>query len=202
MVWQLYKKQPGFVLGFHGCDESLGKKVIAGKAHLQPSGNKHDWLGDGIYFWESSPQRALQWAHDAMARPETTKGKIKKPFVVGAIIDLGNCCSLFDADALAELREAHEVLQIAHDIEGTPMPTNKGGQPDYALRYLDCAVIELMHEIREESNLPRYDTVRAAFGEGEALYAGTNLTAKHHIQIAVRDPECIKGYFLPIQRKG
>ncbi len=27
-MWELYKTQPSFVLGFHGCDEEVGRAVI------------------------------------------------------------------------------------------------------------------------------------------------------------------------------
>jgi hypothetical protein len=31
-----------FVLGYHGCDESLAARVIAGRSPLRPSGNDYD----------------------------------------------------------------------------------------------------------------------------------------------------------------
>ena len=33
--------------------------------------------------------------------------------------------------------------------------------------------------------------------EGESVYPGAAIYSKTHIQIAVRDPACIMGYFLP-----
>lgn len=199
-MWELYKWSPSFVLGFHGCDEQVGEEVLAGKGHLRRSTNDHDWLGEGIYFWEGSPQRAQEWAEDAKANPKATRGKITTPFVVGAIIDLGICCSLFDTATLQEIRAAFDAMKVAYASAGTPMPENKGPSPDKVMRYRDRAVIELMHSIRETGGEPRYQTVRAAFGEGGALYDGALLTRRHHIQIAVRDESCIKGYFRPIRK--
>ena len=87
--WQLYKRLPSFVLGFHGCDESVGESILAGKiAHLTKSDNSYDWLGTGVYFWEANPQRALDFALQVVSGGKVSKGKIKKPFVLGAIIDL------------------------------------------------------------------------------------------------------------------
>lgn len=200
-MWDRYKVQPSFVLGFHGCDASIAEKVFAGKAHLRASTNAHDWLGSGIYFWESSPQRALQWARAAISQPASSKGRINRPAVVGAIIDLGSCCTLFDSAALEELSTAYELLKWSHEEAQTAMPTNKGASTDAALRFLDCAVIEYMHTLRDAQDLAPYDTVRAAFSEGGRLYPDARLTARNHIQLAVRNPQCIKGYFRPIGRR-
>lgn len=189
-----YKANPGYVLGFHGCDEEVGERVLANKRHLFESDNDHDWLGPGIYFWESSPARALQWAKDAVKDARLTRGSVKKPFVVGAVIDLGHCCNLFDAEALKELKEAHRVLKLVAD----QLPTNRGRDQDKALRFLDCAVIQVMHAIREQNGLKPYDAVRAAFPEGKPLYKGAGLSSKNHIQLAVKK-HCIKGYFRPIR---
>ena len=57
-----YCKLPSFILGFHGCDESVKDSLLLGKAKLKPSNNEYDWLGSGIYFWENDPDRALSYA--------------------------------------------------------------------------------------------------------------------------------------------
>ncbi len=41
--WELYATHPHFVLGFHGCDASVGEALLQGEvSHLSPSEN--DWL--------------------------------------------------------------------------------------------------------------------------------------------------------------
>lgn len=53
-----YQRLPSMVLGFHGCDEFVGEDILSGKVrHLATSVNKYDWLGEGIYFWESGATR-------------------------------------------------------------------------------------------------------------------------------------------------
>ncbi|MEM7554619.1 MAG: hypothetical protein AAF378_11045 [Cyanobacteria bacterium P01_A01_bin.84] len=42
-----------------------------------------------------------------------------------------------------------------------------------------------------------FDSVRAAFLEGEPWYPGSMFRKQNHIQIAVINPNCIKGIFLP-----
>jgi hypothetical protein len=59
-----------------------------------------DWLGTGIYFWENSARRALDWAKFAKEHPKFTRTQVRHPFVVGAIIDLGNCLDLLEAELM------------------------------------------------------------------------------------------------------
>jgi hypothetical protein len=66
---------------------------------------------------------------------------------------------------------------------------------ELALRRLDCAVIQFLHHDREENNLPAFDTVRAAFPEGTPLYESAGFLERTHIQICVRDPSSVLGYF-------
>jgi hypothetical protein len=48
----MYSTRPGLVLGFHGCDEQVARKVLTGEELLKSSANNYDWLGHGIYFYE------------------------------------------------------------------------------------------------------------------------------------------------------
>jgi hypothetical protein len=90
------------------------------------------------------------------------------------------------------------LLNIVGMPDGSDIPENVGSTPDRLGRFRDRAVIEFMHTLRAQGGLPAYDTVRAAFPEGDRLYDGAGFTARSHIQIAVRNPACIKGYFKPI----
>jgi hypothetical protein len=200
-MWELYKTQPSFILGFHGCDEAVGRAVIAGEQHLEPSRNEYDWLGNGRYFWEGSPHRAWEWAQSVHERRPQF---VRNPFVMGAVIDLGNCFNLTDSAAMAELRTAYDTLAVLLSSQGLALPENKGGTRDRLLRYRDKAVIEFMHQLRSQAPasghaLPAYDTVRGPFLEGEDLYPGAGIKALAHVQVAVRNVACIKGYFLPIR---
>lgn len=97
-------------------------------------------------------------------------GKIAEPSVIGAVLHLGYCCDL--------------------------------------LRYLDCAVIEIMHQktldqaktdiaTKGNTRYKIFDSIRAAFIEGGPAFEGTQIREKTHIQICIRNPNCIKGFFLP-----
>jgi hypothetical protein len=194
-AWGIYKQLPGMVLGFHGCDRETAEKVLALEdPHLEPSNNPHDWLGQGIYFWEADPWRALEWAIASMAKPGQTTGKIVNPYVVGAVLDLGRCCNLLDYDTVAELERAYQFINNIYQRAGGALPQNKGGDDKFK-RFRDKVVIDAMHDLRRKKSLPNYQTVRAAFLEGGELYPDAGFERKNHIQIAVLDTACIKAYF-------
>ena len=58
------------VLAYHGCDRSVAKSVVGREKELKASQNAYDWLGEGVYFWENSPRRALRWAQFLKDNPE------------------------------------------------------------------------------------------------------------------------------------
>lgn len=190
--------RPGVIYGFHGCDRRIGETLLASHTtHLKSSKNDYDWLGHGIYFWEASPERGLEFARAAKVRTKISQGKIQSPYVVGAVIELGNCLNLLDHSGLMEMRTAHQMLKSSAEAEGKLLPTNKNKDASgaYLVRALDCAVLEYLHQIRMIANLPPYDTVIGALWEGDDLYDDAGVTDKNHMQICVRNQECIRGYF-------
>ena len=193
----MYDVLPSFVLGFHGCNQDVADTVFAGQASLKPSENDYDWLGHGVYFWENSPERALAYAHSLVRHPKRTRGKVTRPAVVGAVIDLGRCLNLLDAESISFVKNGYEKLVATITRAGAAMPENKAAthSQDLLLRNLDCAVIEFAHGLREENGQSPFESVRAAFIEGKPLYANAGFHSHTHIQICVRDPRCIKGYF-------
>jgi hypothetical protein len=180
-----------FVLGYHGCPRRTAEQVLSGEVTLSPSRNEYDWLGSGIYFWEHNPRRALEWA-------QSQRGNTK-PAVLGAIIDLGRCLNLLDTENLALINVAFHDLRKRLKKAGQSLPTNRNPRSaprksDLLIRSLDCAVINHALNLAGKQNLP-FDTVRAAFLEGQRLYPGSGLREKSHIQINVVNPDCILGYF-------
>lgn len=184
-----------FVLGYHGCLKTTGEKILAGRSFFEPSENNYDWLGPGVYFWESDPYRAWEWALNKVARK-----KSGEPFVLGAVIDLGNCLDLMARDNLELVKSAYESLKATHetDLGLGPLTVNARagkGDGDMLLRRLDCAALQHLHTALEsEGELP-FDTVRGLFTEGGPLFPGSGFQAKTHIQIAVRTLSSIKGVF-------
>ena len=72
---------------------------------------------------------------------------------------------------------------------------NCGGGSIYLKRSLDCLVIEYVHAARRKTKHPAYDSVLGVFEEGDRIYDGSGIRQYTHIQIAVRTPEIITGYF-------
>jgi len=193
----MYSTRPGLVLGFHGCDESVAFDVLNGKTSLKKSTNSYDWLGHGIYFWENSPSRALEFVEHLQKYPNRSKGTISKPAVIGAVIQLGFCFDLLDFSNLQLLKEGYRILQDTNSWSDFPQNRSIGGVGGLLFRELDCAVIESVHLSRKEIELQSFDSIRGIFSEGEELYPNAGFHEKDHIQICVRNPNCIKGFFLP-----
>jgi hypothetical protein len=161
----------GLVLAYHGCDRDIGESILAGSSEVQISKNAWDWLGEGAYFWENSYHRALKWAEFLGKNPQYSKKPIRKPFVIGAIIDPGNCLDLTESESLEILQSAHRTMEALADFSDSPLPENlpaskNQADDDRVKRYLDCAVINFLHESRKGSGHAPFDTVRGAFFEG------------------------------------
>lgn len=185
----MHRLSSSFALGYHGCDKSVLAKVLSG-IEFQPSDNDYDWLGPGIYFWEANPIRGLEYAKELMG---LTRGpNIVNPAVVGAVIDLGLCLDLTTSAGVQHVRSAYGHLVEITMKAGSVLPKNN---PNLLTRNLDCAVIRLLHDIRQDANETPVDTVRGVFLEGTPIYDDSGFYAKTHIQICVRNSACIKGIF-------
>jgi hypothetical protein len=190
-------RSSALVLGYHGCDREVGERILGGDGHLRPSENDYDWLGSGIYFWEDNPRRALDWAEFVLDNPKLSRARIRDPFVVGAVIDPGNCLDLLETDSIRIVGETYQRLAEVLSAAGMPMPRNQRHGREWAVRRLDCAVVNHVHEFRAQAGEKGFDTVRAAFVEGEPLYPDAGFHRRTHIQLCVRSTSQIIGYFRP-----
>lgn len=203
----MYNTRPGLLIGFHGCDVSRQQQLLHNSKVIPKSEKPFDWLGHGMYFWENNHDRALQWARDNRERG----GTIKEPAVVGAAIDLGYCCDLLDDSFTKMVSVYYRLMATEYESIRKALPVNKDSASDHykdrLIRFLDCATIEFMHEYarkqaaiemksRSAKTIKLFDSIRGAFLEGGEAYPGAGISAKAHIQICVRNPNCIKGFFL------
>lgn len=109
---------------------------------------------------------------------------------------------MFDYDGLVQVKEAHQIYVKVSSAAGAKIAKNVGATPDKAGRALDCAVMNTLHTYRKDRELPAYDTVRGPFLEGEPIYENAGFLSKNHIQLCVRNTDCIKGYFRPLRGKA
>jgi hypothetical protein len=179
-----------FVLGYHGCDSDVAEYILAGN-DFKASMNDYDWLGPGIYFWESNPVRGLEFAKELQSNPRGSR-RIKKPTVIGAVIDMGLCLDLTTSSGANQVRIAHDKLAQLITAAKAQMPVNS---KDLLRRNLDCAVIRTLHEIRKSAGEDEIDTIKGIFLEGEPIYPSAGFHEKTHSQICVRNLSCIKGVF-------
>lgn len=198
----MYSNLPNLIIGFHGCDMTTYKNVLYKHERLLASHNSYDWLGNGIYFWENSLDRAEEWAVSYCNRynKKHPAENQKEPAVIGAVISLGHCLDLTDYGSAAILKTGYEILKLELSLIGKPLPVNKNpeGNRDLLLRELDCAVIERIHQYNRENNVRAYDSVRGVFIEGNPVYEDSGIMEKTHTQLCIINPNCIKGYFMPL----
>jgi hypothetical protein len=191
----MYTHFPNLLLGFHGCNKEVYDGVTKKQRRLKPSNNSYDWLGSGIYFWENSYSRAFDWAKARYG---------DNGAVIGAVVDLGYCLNLTDYENSGIVHKGYDSLKEYIQMTKSQMPKNKNakGNDDWLIRDLDCAVINQIHILNEKIGLEPFDSVRGIFTEGKPIYPGAGFREKTHIQLCIRNPRCIKGYFSPLGADG
>jgi hypothetical protein len=182
-------------VGYHGCHRDFAAKLIAGKVSPEEwrlSEKEYDWIGRGIYFWEYGPSRAWQWARAKFG---------VNGHVVAAEVHLGRCLDLGDTGFTELLRTAyHSILQL-YEVKGWTLPKNTGKDEDLKVRKLDRLVLDRVTAAAEEAGVV-YQTVRCPFEEGGPVFPGAKIKMQSHIQVAVRDPNCIVPRIYPVPPEG
>lgn len=168
---------PQTVVGYHGCSLEVARQILEQQRFI-PSTKAYDWLGEGIYFWEYAPYRALQWAQERSTVSDTSVA------VIGATIQLGRCLNLLDVEYMTSLAAVYAAF-AALGVATLPRNTNRGAH------YLDRYIIDAHCREIEEAGLAPVQTVRGSFAEGSPVYAGSKILDKSHVQIAVRDATCL-----------
>jgi len=198
----LYSDRGNLALGFHGCRRSAAEDLIKNPNDIKISQNDWDWLGAGFYIWENNIERARDWSKQLYGNDGT---------VVGVVYELGTCLDLMDTGCIQLVKEDRLNFEKDMIAIGKPLPTNKDyskdPNKDKIVRALDCAVFNYLTSMtdasyREDvkkqgySETRPFDSVRGCFNEG-AKIPGLEIYEKTHIQIAIRNLNCIKGIFLP-----
>ena len=199
----MYSSRSNLIIGFHGCDAEVAHQLLTYPKNIKISEKPYDWLGHGFYIWENNYDRALSWAKD-----KEKKGKIKKAAVIGVVCTLEYCLDLIDSEFINVLSDYYKLMEFDFYELGKELPKNsdvkEDSHKDLLIRELDCAVIQYLHQkIKEEnkqnknSNIKEFDTARGVFTEGGPAFPGAGIQKKSHIQICIRNMDCIKGFFIP-----
>ncbi len=173
---------PQTVVGYHGCSQEVARLILE-QQRFVPSTKAYDWLGEGIYFWEYAPYRALQWAQERYTFPEGSAA------VIGATIQLGRCLNLLDTEYMTTIATTYAAF-AASGVETLPRNTNRGAH------YLDRYIIDAHCREIEAAGLAPVQTVRGSFAEGTPVYPGSKILDRSHVQIAVRDASCLSNLHL------
>jgi len=200
--------KPNLLIGFHGYDIKIQQQILNHPNEIIKSEKLFDWLGNGMYFWENNYNRAMEWAQNKKKR-----GDIVTPAVIGAVRSLRYCLNLLDSQFIKILSTYYTLINEEYKTIGTLLPENKNlifdEHKDKILRELDCSVIEFMHEtIRKKiieqkqqtkgfTSFKMFDSRRDVFQEGGSAFLGAGIKQKNHIQICVRNSNCILIFFLP-----
>lgn len=191
------------LVAYHGCDVTVRDALVSGQlSQLEPSKNRYDWLGSGAYFFEHDAERAMRFAKASRDNPQSmyTARPIATAAVVGAVLSIHTCLDMTTQAGLTEFSLAYPSM-IRSMASGTvPIPSNNAANvddEDILLRQLDNAIFGWIHKIRGDAGAPAYQAVRGAFRQGKALAPKSGFHEGTHIQIALRDPACVLGWFLP-----
>lgn len=169
---------PRTVIGYHGCSGEAAERIFKSRQFLL-STRAYDWLGEGVYFWEYAPYRALEWAKQKCEREGGD------PTVIRATIKLGRCLNLMDINHVPELVHIYDSFVATLGRENMPHNTDRGAH------FLDREMIDAHCRAIARRDASPIQTVRGSFAEGAPIYPGSKILRKAHIQIAVRDVACI-----------
>jgi hypothetical protein len=158
------------LLGHHGTSTQRAERILA--EGFAASQNSYDWLGDGAYFWQDAPLRAMEWARRTFGADAC---------VIEATIEVRDFVNLLDVEWMSWLTEIYDEYLNHLKITGQLLPT----QSEMAHR-LDRAVINFGVTVLEDAGLPVRGVI-GAFREGRPVFTNSALYSHSHVQIAVRD---------------
>jgi hypothetical protein len=166
-------------IGFHGTSTEAAQRILS--TGFKVSRNEYDWLGDGAYFFQDAPARALEWAQQRFGAEAA---------VVGAEIDLGGCVDLLDIPWEHVIEGTYQRYLERFGESGRPLPRQSEGAhrlDRHVMNYLAGWLMQDGFKVR---------SMRAAFAEGKPMFPGSALLSRAHVQIAVRDLAAISRIWL------
>jgi hypothetical protein len=166
------------VFRYHGTSREKANTILSEGFHL--SDNDYDWLGEGVYFFQDAPYRAMQWA--SQQHPQY-------PAVIRAVIQLDNCIDLLDIKWIPPLKIVYNSFREGYQRFALPFPQQN---PTLSKAHrLDCAFFNYTTELLRRQGQDM-ETIRAVFVEGESIFPSSAIFDLAHIQITVKNTALIK----------
>ncbi len=109
------------------------------------------------------------------------------------MIRLGNCFDLVDPDNAQILVRLHRRLESEANAAGKTLRRNY-----QAKKYLDCQVLEYAYAVFEDEG-EQVDTARGVYVSTQSkdrLWERSWLHHETHLQLCVRNPDCIVGTWM------
>lgn len=194
------------VIGYHGTTSELAEEIYEGKVFVAKSRSYH-WLGDGVYFFENAPFRALAWARRAAQESSGIPG------IVGAEIDLtANVVDLTDIHKWPDVFESYLKYRRSTADPAKQCALRLRTEPDIDILYdfveetyeqkgignnrLDCAVLNYFSGLTEKkSPNSTISAFRASFLEGPPCFKSSFMFTRSHVQLCVIDQSIITDIF-------
>jgi hypothetical protein len=120
-------------IGFHGTSVEAAQRILS--TGFEISRNEYDWLGDGAYFFQDAPARALEWALQRFGANAA---------VIGAEIDLDDCIDLLDIPWEQVILTAFDGFIGELTRAGKPIPRQTAGAhrlDRYVIDYLATRMV-------------------------------------------------------------
>lgn len=188
------------IVGFHGTRQSVAESLVLGKGDWLVSKNDHDWLGNGVYFWEHAPRQAWWWADRIKKRKQKSKNPDERKkwgedtAVLGAMIRLGTCLDLLDPPVSSLMKKWYDLYSEEATRAKVVLPRNTMHK-----RFLDCRVFEFAYEQARVMG-QTIQSSRGVYAPTDAklrLWPGSWLAEGAHVQVCVR-PDAIKACILGV----
>lgn len=181
--------EPYDVVCYHGTTLERASNVIR-EGTFPWRDREGDWLGGGTYFFQEAPARAWRWAEWVVKRLQRTRPELgpQEPAVLHALVRMTHhrMDLLDDSPWASLLAQAYQALEKLDRLP--PQSSNLAASVPHPLDY---AVISLAAKVFAIDGSIGFERGRAAFIEGEALYPGSALFSKAHVQVVVRSTDVI-----------
>jgi hypothetical protein len=195
-------------IGYHGTTLAAAVRILMRvdtNEYWLRSRNEYDWLGDGIYFFQDAPLRALLYAEK---KASSQAGE--EPAIIAARFKLETCLDLLDVGATNYLRKIHEA---SSEADQPPLPSQRrisilhkprenivvgrgrSTRITLARRHLlDRVIVNRTVMAVQQKFRRKVDAVRCAFVDGRPPYPTSWLYDLAHVQVCVRSVrKCLIG---------